>query len=110
MMSDESNAPATPQSPEIVEPSPVPIVFTDWIISAGAHDGIVNIALGTIDHSRKRSEEELARVVVASRMRFSREFAYRPYILLGDFLGFPRPEAEGGTQPPPPTPQKGMLN
>lgn len=108
-MSDEGSV-ITHKDPDIVDPANVPVVFVDYVITAGHHEGVMNVALGTIDHSRKAPEEELAKVVVAARMRFSREFALRLYIMLGDFLGFPRPVLDTGPQPPPPVPQKNMLN
>ena len=68
--------PAPPnQRPEIVDPNNAPVIFADWIVTGGTFNGVVNLTLGTIDHSLKRSNDELARVMVATRLRFSIPFA-----------------------------------
>lgn len=107
-MSDETKMPATQQGPEIVDPSEVDIVFADWVISTGIHNGVVNLALGTIDHSRKASEADMAKVVVAARLRFSRDFGIQLHAMLGRMLGLSSEDepTQGNENPP----QKPMMN
>lgn len=81
----EENLSATPQI-DIVDPDEIRVCFVDWILSAGQSDGVVNVALGTIDHSLRKTDDLPARIVVASRLRFSRAFAQRLHSLLGDVL------------------------
>jgi hypothetical protein len=108
-MSEEDLTPAAPiQRPEIVDPHNVQAVFVDWFITGGTFEGVINVALGTIDHSMKKSNEEPARIVVASRLRLTRDFASRLHAVLGDVLGIPPPE---GTEPPPPVmPPRNTIN
>ena len=94
---------ARSKGPEIIDPSEVPVVFVDYVITAGDHEGVLNLALGTIDHSRKRTDEELAKVVVAARLRLSLPFASRLYDLLGAAIG--EQKRAGSTQTP-----QGQLN
>ena len=104
----EEDLPAGPpaQLPEIVDPTNAPITFVDWFITGGVHEGVVNVALGTIDHSLKKPEDPLARVVVASRLRFSRDFAARLHTVLGNMLS-DNPKANAPGQEPP-TPPKNL--
>jgi hypothetical protein len=83
--------PPTTERPEIVDPGNVPVVFTDWVITGGTYAGVVNLALGAIDHSLKRSPEEPARVIVSARLRCSNQFALTLYNALGTILGLPKP-------------------
>ncbi len=97
----------TTQQPEIVDPSNVPVTFVDWIITAGEHEGVVNIVFGVIDHALKKPGDPLARVMVASRLRLSREFAGRMHTMLGNVLGISPQNEEGSQSPPPP---KNLIN
>jgi hypothetical protein len=95
------------QLPEIVDPNNVPIIFADWFITGGLYEGVVNLSLGTIDHSLKKPEDELARVVVASRLRLSRDFAARLHKVLGNMLSDnPRDGGDPGEEPT--TPPKNL--
>ena len=91
-----------PESPKIVDPNNVPVVFIDWFITGGEHEGVMNLALGTIEHSLKQSNEEMARVIVASRLRCTRDFATRLHRVLGDILSNTPPESDqhGPLKPP----------
>lgn len=90
------------QNPIIVDPNNVPVTFVDWFITGGEFEGVINVALGTIDHSMKKSPEDWARVIVASRLRFSREFAMRLHTVLGNVLGItPVDDNPGQGQTPP---------
>ena len=104
----EENLPAPAQRPEIVDQNNVPVVFVDWIITGGMHDGVVNITLGTIDHAILGASDGLARIVIGARLRFSRGFAVRLHKVLGDFL---EPSAAPSEpQQPPPSLPKNMIN
>jgi hypothetical protein len=94
------------QLPEIVDPNNVPVVFADWFITGGEHAGIINIALGTIDHSLKKPEDPLARVLVASRLRISHDFAVHLHKLLGNILGIDHQDNNPSQAPP--TPPKNL--
>ena len=95
--------PPTSEGPEIVDPNNVPVVFVDWMITGGLHSGVLNLALGTIDHSLNRPRAKQARIVVASRLRCSRDFAVGLHKLLGDILNGPQDSN-------PETPPKMTLN
>lgn len=97
-----------PKRPEIVDPNNVPVVFADWFVTAGSFEGVVNVVLGTTDHSMRSSNDEQARVIVAARLRLSHDFAARLHGILGQILGLP----PSGVQapPPPPAPPKNMIN
>lgn len=97
------------QGPEIVDPANPPALYVDWVVTGGVYEGVVNVTLGSIDHSLKKSDDELARVVIASRLRFSRDFGVRIHTVLGRILGLPTATTE---QPPEPSPAlpKNMIN
>jgi len=102
-MAEEELPAGTPaQLPEIVDPHNVPVTFVDWFITAGEYEGVFNVAFGTIDHALKRPEDPLARVIVASRLRLSREFAIRMHKMLGDMLGINPQGGKSGEGPPSP--------
>lgn len=106
-MADEELPTGSPaQLPEIVDPTNVPITFVDWFITGGVYEGVVNMSLGTIDHSLKKPEDPLARVVVASRLRLSRDFAVRLHTVLGNMLS-DNPKGDDPGQEPP-TPPKNL--
>ncbi len=96
------------QTPEIVDPSNVPVTFVDWLITGGEFEGVVNIVFGTIDHAMKKPEDPQARVIVASRLRLSRNFAIRMHSALGNLLGITPPQDQGGQAPP--EPPKNLIN
>jgi hypothetical protein len=103
IMAEEELPPGPPaQLPEIVDPTNVPVAFVDWFITGGEHEGVVNVALGTIDHSLKKPEDPLARVLVASRLRFSRDFAIRLHTVLGNILSDNPKGHDPGQGPPAP--------
>jgi len=109
-MSEKENLAAVrPQLPDIVDPLNVQALFVDWIVTGGMHENVVNLTLGVIDHALKRSEQDLARVVIASRLRCSREFALRLHTFLGTLLGVTSPPQEDRNEPPP-TPPAVRLN
>jgi hypothetical protein len=103
-MADEQKRPR----PQIVDPHNVQAVFVDWIVTGGTFEGSLNLSLGTIDHSMKPADEDLARVVVASHLRMTTEFALRLHAALGNLLGIA--PAEGFTPPPEPQAPKNTLN
>ena len=107
---EELAAAVRPQLPEIVDPLNIQSLFVDWIVTGGLHENVVNLTLGVIDHSMKRSEQDLARVVVAARLRCSREFALRLHTFLGQLLGAAPPPHDEGRNEPPPTPPAVRLN
>ena len=102
----EKDLPTNP-TPEIVDPSNVPVTFIDWIITAGEFEGVVNVVFGTIDHALKKPEDPLARVIVASRLRLSRDFATRIHAALGNILGI-TPDNQSSQAPP--VPPKNLIN
>lgn len=110
MSSEDDLVPApAAQRPEVVDPHDVPILFVDWFVTGGINDGVVNITLGTIDHSMRKSDAEMARIVVATRLRLSQGFAARLHGALGDLLGI-SPPAGGHTPDPPRRPPNNTLN
>ncbi|MCV2448893.1 hypothetical protein [Paracoccus sp. DMF] len=97
-MSDDRDLPAPINGPKVVDPDNTTVQFVDWVVTGGHFEGVVNIALGTIDHSRKERDEDFAHIVVASRLRMSVPFAARLHHFLGDLLAnAAQPEAS----PPP---------
>jgi hypothetical protein len=83
--------PDAAKSPEIVDPNNVPVVYVDWAITGGLHDGTLNVSLGTIDHSLNPPDVKQGRVIVASRLRCSQAFATRLHQILGEILNGPAP-------------------
>jgi hypothetical protein len=104
-MSDELGASA--KSPVVVDPHQVNVSFSDWIVSGGAFNGIVNIDLGAVDHTMRTSNDELARIIVTTRLRFGSQFAETLYNFLGQILGKP---GHGEEPPPQPIPPRGLMN
>src|SRR5947209_4369728 len=105
MSAKDDLAPAGTKAPEVVDPFNAPVLFVDWIVTGGISENVVNMTLGTVDHSLRRSDDELARVLVATRLRCSREFALRLYHALGSLIGVqPQPADAGQNQAPPRTP------
>jgi len=110
-MSEKENLAALrPQLPEVVDPRDIQTLFVDWIVTGGVHENVVNLTLGVIDHALKRSEDDLARVVVASRLRCSRDFAVRLHAFLGTLLGVTPPPQEDRNEPSPTPPPAARLN
>ncbi|MGU3493368.1 hypothetical protein ACLBXM_04930 [Xanthobacteraceae bacterium A53D] len=106
-MSDEENLPSTAaKSVEVVDPLEIPPLFTDWLVTGGVNEGVVNVTLGAIDHSMRRTDDELARVMVVGRLRMSAGFAERLHRFLGDILG----KSEEGVAPPTQSPPKNLIN
>ena len=101
-MSDESTEGR--KRPEIVEPTDVPVRYVDWIVTGGEYDGVVNVVLGTLDHTMAQSPDDLACVVVATKLRMSKPFAQRLHRALGDLLG----EVSSAPAPPQTPPQNRM--
>jgi hypothetical protein len=106
-MSDDENLPATQQRPTVVDPNNVPVVFIDWFITGGSHEGVINVALGTIDHSMIASEGDLANVIVGARLRLTQDFASRLHGALGDILGI---ASDDEPKKPSPSTPKNMMN
>jgi hypothetical protein len=94
--------PSIAQLPEVVDPTNVAVTFVDWFITGGEHENVINVSLGTIDHSMKKPEDQLARIIVASRLRFTREFAARLHMVLGNILGINAPNDTSNEPPIPP--------
>jgi|SRR5580692_1414436 hypothetical protein len=110
-MSEKENLAAAvrPQLPDIVDPLNLQALFVDWIVTGGMHENVVNLTLGVIDHALKRSEQDHARVVIAARLRCSRDFALRLHGFLGTLLGVAPPPQHDRNEPPP-TPPAVKLN
>ena len=98
-MSTVENLPVQEQ-PEIVDPLNCQVVFTDWVVTAGNIENVVNITLGTVDHAI-RGSNGLPRVVVTSRLRFSHDMGVRIHRALGDILGVNPKGAPGASEPTP---------
>jgi hypothetical protein len=105
-MSAERDLPS-PQRPEVVDPLNCQVAFADWIATAGCYENVVNITFGALDHAIPGSNG-LARVIITSRMRFSRDVGLRIYDMLGNILGI-SPESAPSTPDPAPVP-KNRLN
>jgi hypothetical protein len=104
-MSAKDDLAGATKHPDIVDPHNVPALFVDWIVTGGSLENVVNVTLGTIDHSFAHSGDP-ARIMVTSRLRFSREFAARLYRSLGEILGLPPPpSSEQGPEEPRPPPR-----
>ena len=97
----------TPKRLEVVDPHNAPIQFVDWIVTGGMFQNVLNVTLGTIDHSMKESNEESARVVVATHLRMPREFATIVHTTLGNILGL-NPDQTG--TPTPSVPPQNTIN
>ncbi len=76
-----------PERFKIVDPHNINTVFVDWVVTSGEFEGVVNITLGTVDHSLREGSDDLPRIVVSSRLRLSKGFAERLYAALGNSLG-----------------------
>jgi hypothetical protein len=99
-MPSESDIPA--QKPEVVDPLDCQVTFADWIATVGCYDNVANITFGAIDHAITGSNN-LPRIIVTSRLRFSREFGVRLHKVLGNVLGI-NPEGEPSEPEPTPIP------
>ena len=96
-MSETEQSP-TPQQFEIVDPHHVPVTFTDWAIDGICVENIVSVSLGTVDRAI-RGANGAPRVIVAARLRMSRDQAVRLNEWLGSILN--PPSAPSAPQPPP---------
>ncbi len=105
-MSSKEDLPS-PQRPEIVDPLNCQVAFTDWIVTAGFYENVVNITFGAIDHALPGSNG-MPRIVITSRLRFSRDVGVRLHDMLGNILGIV-PENAPSTPEPAPVP-KNKLN
>ncbi len=92
--------PAAQEHVEIVDPNNVPVVFVDWLVNGGQFEGVINVALGTIDHSLNPPGAKFGRVIVGSRLRLTKEFAGRLHKVLGDILGAPPDPQQDPAAPP----------
>ena len=108
-MSVEPEVPANDQGPRVVDPHHVETLFIDWLVTAGLFENVVNLTLGVIDYSSRIRPDEAPNAVVASRLRFSREFAIRLHAMLGDVLGLPPPAGQE-TPREPQKPPRNMIN
>ena len=86
MANEETPLNADLRKPEIVDPHQVPVTYVDWFVTGGVNNGVVNLVLGTLDHTFAQNPGELARVVVGTRLRLSLDFASRLHKGLGDLL------------------------
>jgi len=108
-MPEEKPPPApAPQRPEIVDSHNAPVIFVDWLVTGGMFNDVINVTLGAVDHSLKRSDEDLARVMIGARLRFSRAFGLGLHRALGDILGLEPRKDETGQAPP--SPPKNLIN
>lgn len=98
-MSDE-HLPVRPKQPKVVDPHHVETAFVDWLVTAGAYDGVVNLTLGALDHAFAIPPDGLADAVITSRLRMSMVTAERLYNVLGGLLG-KEPQAAGPITVPP---------
>ncbi|MEO1102353.1 MAG: hypothetical protein AAFW98_01260 [Pseudomonadota bacterium] len=87
---------------DVVEATEVPVLFVDWIVTAGEYDGVINITFGTVDHTHT-AHDGAARVLVASKLRMSRPFAEH---LLRWLLSAPKDDEEAPEAPQNPPPNK----
>ena len=98
------------ERPEVVDPNNAPVIYVDWVVTGGVFEHVVNLTLGTADHALKQSNDDLARVIIAARLRCSDEFAFRLHRTLGDILGIARsPDAKQAGETPP-SPPKNLIN
>lgn len=69
-----------------VDPYNAPPLFVDWIMTGGTFEGVLNLSLGSVDHTFRDEESDLPRVAVLARLRMSIEFAERLQAALGDLV------------------------
>ena len=96
--------------PEIVDPNNAPVIYVDWVVTGGVFERVVNLTLGTVDHALKKSEDDLAKVIVAARIRCSDQFALRLHRTLGDILGIARSPDAKQAEETPPSPPRNLIN
>lgn len=84
---EDERSPNARKRPEVVDPYNCPPLYVDWIVTGGASEGVINVTFGALDHALKTSDDDIARVMVAARLRMSRDFAGRLHRMLGDILG-----------------------
>ena len=87
---------ADAQRPEVVDPNNVPVIFVDWIVTVGVFENVVNLTLGSIDSSMKKTNDDIPRIIVNARLRCTTEFIHRLATNLTEIL-----PKDGQTQPPP---------
>jgi hypothetical protein len=92
---------AVAQRIETVDPHSLPIVFVDWIITGGMHNNVVNVTLGTLDHSQERTPDDMPKAVVAAQLRFTRTFAEGLHRMLSDLLAVQTSEPAQQNPAPP---------
>jgi hypothetical protein len=97
-MSGAERPPVSPQQFEIVDPHNVPVSFIDWAIDGVCIDNVVSVSLGTVDRAI-RGANGAPRVIVAARLRMSRDQAVRLHEWLSGILN--PPSAPGAPEPPP---------
>ena len=96
--------PSPLESLEIIDPHNVPTVLVDWLVTGGIHDGVVNLTLGTVDHSLTQNTRA-PKVAVCARLRLPSDVAERLHNWLGAALGKQPVE-----DPPPEMPQNKKLH
>jgi hypothetical protein len=106
MSSKKNLPPAAAERPEVVDPLNCQVAFADWIVTAGCHENVVNLTLGAIDHAILGDNGQ-PRIIVVSRLRFSRDVGLRLHNLLGRVLGVTPPSAPSTPDTPVP---KNQLN
>lgn len=96
-MSDEG-----PLKPKvvIVDPHQIPVLFTDWLITGGVYENVMNLSLGVMDHTSRESVDDNFPVAVTAKLRFTREFGLNLHRWLGSNLGLTTPEGEPQQKPP----------
>lgn len=90
--SPDDNLPAPGQGPEIIDPSATNVTFVDWLVAIGSLRGVINIDLGSIDHTAKKSNDELARIIMGARLRMTVDFATHLHHILGQVISAARGE------------------
>ena len=93
--------------PEFVDRNNVPIVFVDYIVTGGEWEGLLNVVLGSVDHTYVHEEDDVPQVVVAARLRMTRKFATALHSALDGLLGLNDTDE---LKPPNETPPPNLIN
>jgi hypothetical protein len=77
----------------ILDTDNVPITYVDWFITGGPANPkapVLNLVLGTVDHSQQTDEGPMP-VVIGAKLRFTREFGTALHNILGEILAGHKP-------------------
>jgi hypothetical protein len=85
---------------DVIDPHQVPTLYADWIVEAGVHLGIVNIALGCVDYAIRGANGK-PRIVVITRLRLPLAVAENAGQMIADII---KKAAEQSAEPKPPNP------